>query len=411
MPPSKDSLSVAFGALIFLVATAQADLLDDLNRALYFSNSDASVRLRLSGLVDLEGYYFTQPAPALIESNDNWLLNPRLTVFIDAQLGQHLYGFAQLRFDRGFDPSDEGANFRADEYFLRLKPFDEVNATLQAGKFATVVGNWVQRHYSWDNPFINAPLPYENLTGIWDSQAPFSADELLFWGHVGKYDSHNYSDKYLRLPIIWGPSYASGIQFAGSVNKFDFAVELKNTALASRPESWDLSRVDFDHPTLSSRIGYRPNEMWTLGFSVSSGAYLLETAEPTLPAGHTIGDYHEKIIAQDISFAWHYLQIWAECFETRFEIPRIGNADSLAYYLEAKYKLSSQLYAALRWNQQLFGSIPYDETTRTWDNDAWRIDAAVGYRFTSYLQMKLQYSFTDDQNANQLVATQLTFKF
>ena len=82
--------------------------------------------------------------------------------------------------------------------------------SIQIGKFGTVVGNWVPRHYSWDNPFITAPLPYENLTGIWDSAAPDEVDTLFYWGHVGDYATSDYSDKYLRSPIIWGPSYATG---------------------------------------------------------------------------------------------------------------------------------------------------------------------------------------------------------
>jgi hypothetical protein len=41
----------------------------------------------------------------------------------------------------------------------------------------------------------------------------------------------------------------------------------------------------------------------------------------------------------------------------------------------------------------------------------WRIDDALGYRFTNYLQGKLQYSFSHQDSAQEgehLVATQLT---
>jgi hypothetical protein len=51
---------------------------------------------------------------------------------------------------------------------------------------------------------------------------------------------------------------------------------------------------------------------------------------------------------------------WAEVFETRFEVPNVGNAD-LSYYLEAKYKITPQLFVALRWNQQLYGESPIME--------------------------------------------------
>jgi hypothetical protein len=410
MPPKK---IVRTALVLFISAiTARADFLDDMNSALLFGG-DGPFRLRLSGLADLEGYYFNGEAPALIESDNKFLLNPRLSLFADAQFGSHFYASAQIRVDRGFDPSEGGANIRADEYLLRVRPFDSGIVNVQVGKFGTVVGNWVPRHYSWENPFINAPLPYENLTGLWDVAAPDSVDTLLYWGHVGEYDSGDYSDKYLRIPIIWGPSYASGISVFGTIDKFDYAFELKNSALASRPESWDVSEIGFAHPTFSGRIGLRPNEMWTFGVSGSGGPYLLPVAAPTLPPGRSIGDYRELVLAQDASFAWRHLQLWAEFYETRFEIPRIGNADTFAYYFEAKYKITPQLFAALRWNQQLFGTVPDTGEQVQWGNDTWRIDAALGYRFTNYLQAKLQYSFTQtsEKVAPHLIATQITFKF
>jgi hypothetical protein len=402
-------------ALVSSADLARADFLDDANRMLSLGDADNPFHLRLSGLLDLEGYYLDQPAPGLIATNNNFLFNPRLTIFVDARWSDYLYFFGQLRLDRSFDPSDNGAQVRLDEYFLRYKPFGNARLNLQIGKFATVVGNWVPRHYSWDNPFVTAPLPYENLTGIWDIAAPEDVEELLYWGHVTGYDSMDYSDKYLRLPIIWGPSYASGVAVSGAINKFDYAAEMKNSALASRPESWDATEIGFSHPTFSGRLGFRPNEMWNMGISVSSGCYLLPQAAASLPRGRNIGDFREKVLAQDISFAWHHLQLWAEVYETRFEVPRVGNADTLAYYVEGKYKITPQLFVALRWNQQLFDTVPDGKEQVQWGNDVWRVDTALGYRFTNYLQGKLQYSFTgvrgDASIGQQLLAAQLTLKF
>jgi len=400
--------------ILFLALDSRADLLDQVNDALSIRDSKHEFQLQLNGLVDLESYFIDQRAPALIEADRGFLFNPRLSIFLDVQWTKHFYFFGQIRVDRGFDPSDEGAQIRFDEYLLRYTPFDS-RINFQIGKFATVVGNWVQRHYSWDNPFINAPLPYENLTGLWDVEAPNSTDTLLYWGHVGDYDSGDYSDKYLRLPIIWGPSYATGFAVTGSFGKFDYAAEIKNSALTSQPKAWDATQVGFDYPTFSGRVGFRPSEVWNFGFSVSSGAYLLSEAAPTLPPGRNIGDYRELVLAQDVAFAWHHLQVWAEFYETRFEVPNVGQADTFAYYLEAKYKITPQLFAALRWNEQLYGTVPDEGENVQWGNDVWRVDAAVGYRFTNYLQGKVQYSFTHTdarvQVGEQLVAAQLTIKF
>jgi hypothetical protein len=406
--------------LLLNVGTVKSEeFLEKIDKALSIRDPQNRYSLQLSGLIDLESYFIDQPAPGLIYTPNDFLFNPRLTLFLDAQFGTHFYVFAQARVDRGFDPSNEQLEARADEYFLRYMPLGNSRLNFQFGKFATVIGNWVQRHDSWQNPFINAPLPYENVTAIWDSEAPGDVNDFQYWGHVpsqeyGAYSGDGYTDKYLRLPVIWGPSYASGFSIFGTFDKFDYAAEIKNVSLASRPQSWDLTDVGLEHPTFSGRVGFRPNEMWNIGFSASSGAYLLPEAEPTLPPGRDIGDYRELVLGQDVSFAWHHLQIWAEFFETRFEVPRIGNADTFAYYLETKYKITPQLFAALRWNQQVFATVREAAGERgPWGPDTWRVDAALGYRFTTYLQGKVQYSYTDMefQDGNNLIAIQLTLKF
>ena len=384
------------------------DFLDRLDSTLTISAFQDNFRARLSGTLDLEVYNFEQPAPGLIDSGSDTLFNPRLTLFLDAQLGSQIYFFAQTRIDRGFDPSDHGAQIRLDEYALRITPWEDGRFTFQAGKFATVVGNWVPRHLSWDNPFINAPLVYENVTAIQDKYAPFSPANFIY----GPY----YFAKYGFNPVIWGPSYATGFSISGKLDRFDYAVEMKNASLSSRPESWYITENGFENPTFSSRVGFRPNEAWNFGFSASEGPYFRREAESTLPPGRDIDDYREIVLGQDVSFAWHHLQVWAEFYEARFEVPRVGNADTFAYYVEAKYKFTPQFFGALRWNQQLFGTVNdgYGHDVR-WSQDLGRIDIAAAYRFTPHAQLKLQYGFqhqtTGAGDDNHLFAAQFTVRF
>src|SRR6266481_527242 len=384
------------------------DVFDRLDNALTMSLFQDNLRVRLSGTLDLEFYNFEQPTPGLIDSRTDNLFNPRLTLFVDAQLDSQIYFFAQTRVDRGFDPTDQGADIRLDEYAVRITPWQDGRFSLQVGKFATVVGNWVPRHLSWDNPFINAPLVYENVTAIRDKYAPYSP---LFFVY-GPY----YYAKYSFNPVIWGPSYASGISVAGKLGSFDYAVEMKNTYPSSRPESWNVTENGFENPTFSGRLGFRPNEAWNFGVSASEGPYFRREAEPTLPPGRDIEDYREFVLGQDASFAWHHLQVWAEFYEARFEVPRVGNADTFAYYIEAKYKFTPQFFGAIRWNQQLFGTISdgYGHNVR-WSPDLGRIDIAATYRFTPHTQLKLQYDFqhetTGPGDDNHLFAAQFTIRF
>src|SRR5437899_5499163 len=264
------------------------DFFDRLDNALTIAAFEGNLRARISGTIDTEFYNFQQPAPGLIDSDIDNLFNARLTLFLDAQFGPQIYFFAQSRLDRGFDPSNHGAAVRLDEYAARMTPWEDGRFTLQIGKFATVVGNFVPRHLSWENPFVDAPLVYENVTPISDKAAPASAQAFI----------HGFepASKYEFNPVIWGPSYTSGISVSGRLGQFDYAAEMKNSSLSSRPESWSITEVGFENPSFNARLGLRPNQAWNFGISMSDGAYLRPEAERTLPRGRDIDDYRELLL-------------------------------------------------------------------------------------------------------------------
>lgn len=413
----------AWRIMIFWLATGTAawaadDFLDQVDDALTVSALQDNFRARLSGSLDLEAYHFQSPAPGLINAAGRDLFNPRLVLFLDAQFKSHLYAFAQARVDRGFDPGDGGARVRLDEYALRFTPGDTARFNLQIGKFATAVGNWVPRHGSWDDPFVTAPLPYENLTGIWDIETVPSDLVLLQWSHVrpGLPARITAVEKGRRVPIIWGPDYASGASISGALDKIRYALEVKNASLSSRPEDWNAVLVGLRHPTFSGRLGYGPDEMWNFGLSASVGPYLRPLAAPELAAGRPFDAYRETVLGQDISFAWHHLQMWTEFYGARFAIPEVGNVDTFAWYTEAKYKFTPQFFGAVRWNQQLFSAVADGTGGRApWGRELWRIDLAPGYRFTPHTQFKLQYSLQHDEAGPRefahTLATQFTLRF
>ncbi len=413
--------TLGFGAACGCAPAASSDaLFDRLDDFLTVKVLHGSVRARVSGLIDLEAYSLPQPAPGLIFSERYSLFNPRLTLFFDAQLGAKVYAFVQARADQGFDPGYLPARAALDEYAIRYTPWNDGRLSLQVGKFATVFGSWAPRHSSWDSPFITAPLPYENLTSMWDSQAADSLGTLRFWGGLsdaaGTSRSDALSARRLRLPLIWGPSYASGLAVFGQLDKFEYAAEVKNSSLSSRPDEWDATAVQWRRPTFSGRLRYRPNQSWNYGVSGSVGSYLSSDANGTTAPGHSLSDYRQIVLGQDLSYAWHHWEFWAEAFEARFQVPGVGNADSVAYYLEAKYKFTPQLSGAVRWNQQLFGTLPDGAGGEDkWGGDIWRTDLAVGYRFTAHTQMKLQYSLerraADGPGFANTFAAQFTIRF
>jgi hypothetical protein len=403
---------IILAALLLAAArfeTQAQEILDQLDSALHMATPRGDLNVDLSGLADLELYMIDQRPPGLLFGDTSPLFNPRLSLFLDVRWKSHWYAFLQARADRGFDPRSADRDARIDEYFVRYTPFDDSRLSLQVGKFATVVGSWVRRHDSWQNPFITAPLPYENVTAVSDKS--IAPSRTAFLGRKNLPDN-----KFLWLPVLWGPAYTSGGSVFGATEHWDYAAEFKNASVSSRPAIWDATDLDWDSPTVSSRIGYRTDASWNFGLSASGGTYILPGAIGTLPAGTSRGDYRQITLGHDVSYAWHHWQIWGEVFFSRFEVPYVGDADTAAYYIEAKYKFSPSLYGALRWNQQLYGDVENAAGGQEpWDNDVWRIDCAIGYRFTRHIQTKAQYSFSqqrgDLQQGEQLVAGQLTVKF
>ncbi len=395
---------LAFLLLGQAAATNAQEVLDRLDEHLSWSTADNNVRARLSGTFDLEFYRFEQPPPGLIDSGGRALVDPRLSLFLDVQIGPTLYFFAQARIDRHFDPMDEAGQVRLDEYALRYTPWRDGRLNVEIGKAATIVGRWVGRHLSWDNPFITAPLVYENALPLEDKNPP----DLPFTGQ-----RHDPKNEYISE--IWGPVYATGVTASGSIaSHFDYAFRVQNSSVSSRPESWSATEIGFDHPTVTGRIGYRPNEGWNIGLSAAEGAYFSPEAEKFFPAGKDSGDYHEYIIAEDVSFEHGHFQFFAEFHEAKFEIPRLGDGQTFGYFLEAKYKFTPQLFGAVRWNQQYFKDISDGRGGEVaFAPDISRLETALIYRFTEHLQGKIKYypEFESGRDVSHNFALQVTVRF
>ncbi len=394
----------------FSTAHSQDDPLSWLDEKLFYQSKDGFVTVDFSGQADLEGYVFDGQPPALLFERDDFI-NPRLSLYADVNIGSSLYLFVQARQDRGFDPGAAINDFRFDEYFLRYSPELRHPVSVQFGKSATIFGNWVHRHFTWDNPFINAPLVYENVTTITDRLGPGGPGGFL--GRMNVADN-----KGGWLPVIWGPAYTSGGTVFGGFGKFNYAASIKNNSISSRPKYWDAVNQNWDHPTYTTRLGYTPNAAWDFGNSFSYGSYLVDGAErrATFPAGYDRGSFTQITLGWDLTYAKRHWEFWSEVVISRFQVPNVGNADSLSYYFESRYKITPKLFTGLRWNQQFFDSVPDGAGgNRHWDRNIWRIDASLGYRFTRNAQAKIQYSLNNEQNnsgqADSLFAGQVTLKF
>ena len=395
--------------ILFLFASGFTETLEGVSDNFSFATEDGFIQLELSPQLDLEAYYFDDSPPGLVFADGEFELHPRFTTFIDAQIGESLYLFSQIRADQGFDKFSESSQIRFDEYFIR---YSFGKSDLQLGKFATIFGGYVNRHDTWSNPFINAPLAYENVTTITDQVTPGSSDAFL-----GRRNEADKKDKWLS--VVWGPSYASGVMLSSAFDKLFVAIEGKNASLSSRPQTWDAfdsGGADwFDETTVTSRVSYNPSAMWEFGLSGSIGPYLQDAAKASLPSGESVSDFEQKTFGTDISYAFGHLQIWSEYIYTEFEVPNVGDLSIHSYFIESRYKLSPSFFAAFRVNQQYFEDLQSPSArSLSWDRDITGLDWAFTYRVGRNLQTKLQYSLLsevgDSGLSDNILLFQLTAK-
>jgi hypothetical protein len=354
------------------------------------ASPDGFWRASFTPQLELELWHVDTPPPGLVLFDDDTYLQPRLVLSLDLSAGEKWFAHVETRWDRGFDAGarDEG-EFRVDEAFLRWRPLGDPRLQVQVGKFATVFGNWVERHEFFDNPFLDAPLPYNRMLGIADRTVAPNTTVIAA--------RRNQADnKAGWLPVIWGPSYATGFALFGAIGKLDYALELKNASLASRPDAWSPWQEYFDHPTLTGRVGYRPSATWAFGLSASSGSYLLDEAQPALPSGDGRNDFQQKVLGLDARWAWRQFQLWGEVIASRFETPYAGDLEVLSYYIEGRWKVHPRVWIAGRWGQQFCDEIDTPAGDVSWDRQTWRAEVALGVKITRDLLLKAQYSHTHE---------------
>lgn len=372
---------------------------------------DGGFRLGTDFWLTQDFMVFDRPPPPLVQTGQYQTYWPQLNGLLSMEFGRHLSFVALGQAYRGFDPNDVSVSANLSEYFVVLQPLDTRALVIKGGTFATCYGQWVNRHFSFQNPLINAPMMYEAMTGVSDGAGGVSATP----SRAAFLNRRNLAQNVPAwLPVVWGPSYTSGGQIGGSAGMFDYAVELKNAGLASRPSDWQFWQKDFSNPTVTGRVGVRPDAAWDIGVSGSGGSYV--TATPRTTNTLNAWDATQTVIGSDVSWSHGALQVWAEAAWSQWRIPNLEPADAWTYFIESKWKFSPGLWLAGRWNQQLYGDYgAVGGGTTSWGNDTWRIDACIGLKLDRLMQFKVQYSYMDQagfsQQSPNLFAIQLVMEF
>jgi hypothetical protein len=169
------------------------------------------------------------------------------------------------------------------------------------GKMTPVIGTFAPRHFSTRNPLIGMPDGYT-----------------------------------LQYPV--------GAKVSGHAGMFDYRVamvSLPTTHVGYEPEPTPRLR-----PAIGG--GITPIIGLRLGGSFTVGPYLNKDDAPSVPAGTTWSDYHQRVAAFDASYSRGYLETHIEAARGTYDVPLRGSITGLTYYGELKYTFTPRFFLAAR---------------------------------------------------------------
>lgn len=415
-------------------ADPMESFLERLRQFQSFGTEDGQISFNADMWLTLDYMVFSTPPPGFIQTTNGQIFAPTLSGLFTLDISKHLEFVFLGLVNRGFDPTELSVQSQPAEYYAQLTPFDTPVLNFKGGKFQTAFGQWTNRHFSTQNSLINAPVMYGQMTSVTDGAGEPNSSGVpprIAPNMTAMVSRKNSASPPVTkwIPIVWGPSYASGFQLNGTVGtlqQLDWAFEMKNASLSSRPQEWDLWNRGFNYPTFTGRAGYRPDAAWNIGVSGSSGSYISQAAydrfSNTSKAGSSIGDSRQNVFGTDISYAHGPLEFWSEFALSQYEVPdakagkAVGNISTYSYFIESKWKFMPQFWLSGRWNQQLYSNVTQTNGIETpWYNNLWRADACLGFKINRFTQFKVQYSYTEEAGdvdpGQNLFAVELVIQF
>jgi hypothetical protein len=360
-------------------APGQAQLLERLPtlESLVVTSADGTFQLGLSGRLDIEGF-LPQADPAWIIPSTTPFVAPRLRLFADALLGDHVIGSMELRVDGGEEPRAEHIDVRIDQLFLRVTPIAAI--AVQAGKFVSPFGGWPQRHHTAADPFIRPPLSYDYRTILSAAEAPASVDALLAWK-----DNPDVR-RPAGAPVVWGAPYQWGAMLMGTVAGVDWRGAALNSAPSSEPDEWGLDR-GMSAPSFVFNAGTQLSPAVRVELSYNRGPWLREDVTG-LPDGWQASDYNQQIWGAEAVFKYGRTKLRGELFHDTWGVPNVGyGAVDVSWYAEAEQAVSPAFTLAARVGAIHFLKMSGGEGAGSgwdygtpWDYNVRRLQLASGYR-------------------------------
>lgn len=338
----------------------------------YISNQSGSVQFGLSGRLELDAYLPADSFPGLIRERDGFLF-PRLRVFGEGFLGDHVQLLVEARADRGDIPGKGSYDARIEQALIRIGP-GPLGVGLTLGRFPSPVGGYAERHLTEDDPFIRPPVPYDQRTVVSDRRFPVDIDEFIGWR------SEPETFRRRGLPPVWQVPYPWGAKFEVSPGPVTLHVGYVNSAPSSVPSAWDYSTKSLKHPTWIFGASLQANTELKLSAWRSNGPYIL--IQQDLPNYEELFHYNQTLTAVQAEWRRGGTLARAEFWVDQWALPFVQRTvTDLPWSVAVQRDISPGFYLAGRVGGILFR--PTENLAGesvAWDDDVMRAELAAGYR-------------------------------
>jgi hypothetical protein len=341
--------------------------------------SDVEAQLLISGQVDVLGRAgYDQPLSQNFRRDDP-LNELRFRLMASRWVSENVGLFSELLFDIGADARVTGAYLVVTELGGR----EWLNTRI--GLAPSLIGNFGMRStYFNANPLILAPMVWHYRSSL-DGGARANAQELIV-----------RSERNSRgLPILYDSCWNVIWELSGSPGLFEYAFGV-TPGSATNP----IASRSAKGAQGMGRIGLRPFLGMRLGVSGAWGPYIGESTAPTgvaAPLTTAPEDYAQSLFGYDAELSRGRVQLFSEGYWSAWETPQIPEGlEALGGYLEGRVDLAPQWYVATRldaiWYNDIDVPLPAGGVARqSWDDDVWRVESALGFRFSREVLAKLAW--------------------
>lgn len=366
------AFGVAAGAAVWSPAPAHAQWPTLRDAGVGYLSKDGRFQVDLSGQMDVEGYYFTAEDDALsgLAYGSGPLFAPRVRLFLDVFLGDHVYGVVEWRGDRGEAPTAGFWEARVEQAYLSVGNTSG-SFQLQGGIFPSPFGSYAQRHLTVVDPFLRPPLMYDHRTVVSRRWSPRDADWFSRW--------RDNPDEWRRdgAPPVWGVPYQWGGMASVRLGFLSGRVAAMNSAPSSEPLDWYEFEV-VEELSWVGRVEAVVSPELTLGASVNHGPYARNDI-PNSPAFPLAGTtYDQTLWSFDAGLARGPFMVRGEVIHDSWLVPNIEEE-----VVDIGYSVEAQADVAAGWSLAArFGAIDFREVADfgDWDWDTKRLEASIGYR-------------------------------